>query len=89
MAKAMALLDDNAVINMLWCSENEPETETLKCPGERPVGIGDTYTDGKWYRGEVEILTPLETAMLENELLRTENANMKEALELLGVSADE
>ena len=30
--------------------------------GDRPVGIGDTYTDGKFYHDGVEVLTPMEQA---------------------------
>jgi len=42
MAKTMAVLDDGTVTNMIWCSEAEPETDSLKDPADRPVGIGDT-----------------------------------------------
>lgn len=66
MAKSMALIENGIVTNMLWCSDSQPETDTLKSPGERPVGIGDTYSDGKFYRGGVEILTPLEEAQKKN-----------------------
>lgn len=62
MAKSMALIENGTVTNMLWCSDSEPETATLIDPADRPVAIGDTYSNGKFYRGEVEILTPLETA---------------------------
>ena len=30
MAKTMAVLDDGTVTNMIWCSEAEPETDSLK-----------------------------------------------------------
>jgi hypothetical protein len=66
MAKTMALIENGAVINVLWCSDFEPETESLINPADRPVGIGDTYSKGKFYRGGVEILTPLEEARKEN-----------------------
>lgn len=89
MAKNMALLDDSVVVNMLWCSSNQPETDMLKDVGDRPVSIGDTYADGKWYRGGMEVLTPLESAFLEIERLRTENADMQSALEILEVKPDE
>lgn len=89
MAKTMALLDGDTVINILWCSGNEPETDTLKDVGDRPVGIGDTCADGHWYRDGVEVLTPLEEALLELERLRAENADMQSALEILEVTPDE
>lgn len=66
MAKTMAIISDGIVINIIWCSDYTPEMDTLKDPGDRPVGIGDTYSDGKWYRDGVEILTPLEEALKKN-----------------------
>nr|DAF38531.1 MAG TPA: hypothetical protein [Caudoviricetes sp.] len=63
MAKSMALIENGTVANMLWCSIFEPETDILINPADRPVAIGDTYSDGKFYRGGVEILTPLEEAL--------------------------
>ena len=46
--------------------------------GDRPVGIGDTYQDGKFYRGGQEVLTSQE-----------EIAQYKAALNTLGVVTDE
>lgn len=66
MAKSMALIENGTVANMLWCSDSEPETDILINPADRPVGIGDTYSNGKFYRGGVEILTPLEEALKKN-----------------------
>ena len=66
MAKSMAIITDGIVTNMIWCNDAMQETETRKDPGDRPVGIGDTYSDGKWYRDGVEILTPLEEALKKN-----------------------
>ncbi len=65
MAKTMAVIDGGIVTNMIWCSDMQPETDTWKNPADRPVGIGDTYRGGKWYRDGVEILTPLEEAMAQ------------------------
>ena len=62
MAKSMALIENGTIVNMLWCSDSQPETEFLINPADRPVGIGDTYKDGKWYRDGEEVLTPLEAA---------------------------
>ena len=62
MAKSMALIENGTMVNMLWCTDSEQETASLINPADRPVAIGDTYSNGKFYRGEVEILTPLETA---------------------------
>ena len=46
--------------------------------GDRPVGIGDTYTDGKFYRDGKEVLTAQE-----------EIVQYKAALETLGVETEE
>lgn len=66
MAKSMALIKNGTIINMLWCSDSEQETESLISPADRPVGIGDTYSNGKFYRDGAEILTPLEEAQKKN-----------------------
>lgn len=66
MAKSMAVVDDGVVSNIIWCSDSEPETDTIINPADHPVAIGDTYSDGKFYRGGVEVLTPLEEAQKQN-----------------------
>lgn len=66
MAKSMALIENGVVANMLWCSDSEPETESIINPADRPVAIGDTYSNGKFYRDGAEILTPLEEALKKN-----------------------
>lgn len=66
MAKSMALIENGIIVNMLWCTDSEQETESLINPADRPVAIGDTYSNGKFYRGGVEILTPLEEAQKKN-----------------------
>ena len=50
--------------------------------GDRPVGIGDTYADGKFYRDGVEVLTPMEQA-------QAEMTEYKAALHELGVETEE
>ena len=66
MVKNMALVENGIVVNVLWCSDRALETETLIDTADRPVGIGDTYTDGKFYRDGEEVLTPLEEALKQN-----------------------
>ena len=66
MAKSMALVDNGVVVNILWCSDRESETETLIDTEERPVAIGDSYESGKFYRNGEEVLTPLQAAMKKN-----------------------
>lgn len=80
MAKNMAKIENGAVVNILWCSDKEPEIDTLVAPGDRPVGIGDAYSDGKFYRDGGEILTPLAATRKENERLTAENAELLEAM---------
>lgn len=82
MAKAMAVMENGIVLNVIWCRDSQMETDTLKSPGERPVGIGDTYADGKWFREGVEILTPLEEAEKKN---REYEAALSEIEAALGV----
>lgn len=73
MAKNMALLENNLVTNILWCSDREPETDTLITCGELPVGIGDSYKDGSFYRDGEKILTAY-------ELLEKQNAELVDAM---------
>lgn len=76
MAKTMAVIDGGTVTNIIWCSDYTPEIDTLKDPEDRPIGIGDTYSDGKWYRDGVEILTPLEQAQKKLETLQTQMSEL-------------
>ena len=84
MAKNMAAITNDVVTNVIWCSDSQPETDTLKNPGEHPVWIGDTYSDGTWYRDGVEILTPLEDALKKNAEYE---AALSEIETALGVNA--
>ena len=82
MAKSMAQIVNGRVANMLWYSENTQSNDNLIDVADRPVGIGDTYVDGKFYRNGAEVLTELEA-------LRAELADARAALEMLVVNADE
>lgn len=62
MAKNMTVIADGIVSNIIWCADTQPETDSWKDIADRPVGIGDTYADGKFYRDGEELLTPLEQA---------------------------
>ena len=84
MAKAMAVITNGTVTNVIWCSDSQPETDTLKSPGERPVGIGDTYSGGKWYRDGAEILTPMEEAQKKNAEYEAALTEIEAALEVNG-----
>ena len=66
MAKSMASIENGVVSNILWCADREPETDSLIDTADRPVGIGDTYENGKFYRNGEEVLTPLQEALKNN-----------------------
>ena len=58
-----ALIENGIVTNIIWLYEtNADEFPTAVKLGDRPVGISDTYTDGKFYHDGVEVLTPIEQA---------------------------
>ena len=78
MAKNMALLENGVVTNLLWCSDGEPETDTLINCGERPVCLGDSYTDGKFYRDGQAVLSETEALLARNAQLLEAMAQMVE-----------
>ena len=84
MAKNMALVEGGVVVNVLWCSDRALETETLIDTADRPVGIGDTYTDGKFYRDGTEVLTPLEEALKQNAAYEQALSEIEAALGVSG-----
>lgn len=78
-----ALVENGTVVNIIWLNErNEAEWPNAVRLGERMVEVGDTYTDGKFYRDGVEVLTPLEQAQAEIDAY-------KAALNELGVETEE
>lgn len=78
-----ALIENSKVTNII--SADKRGADSLIAAGlnliqtDKPVTIGDDYTDGKFYRDGNEVLTPLEEAMLVQ-------ADMQEALSILGVT---
>lgn len=83
MAKSMALVENGVVVNVLWCSDRESETETLIDTEDRPVAIGYSYESGKFYHNGEEVLTPLQAAL--NKIDEYEAA-LSEIEAALGVS---
>lgn len=78
-----AIVTDGIVTNVIVLNDrNASDFPAAVKLGDRPVGIGDTYTDGKFYRDGVEVLTPLEAAQAEIE-------TYKAALNELGVETEE
>ena len=78
-----ALIDNGIVANVIALNDrNASDFPTAVKLGDRPVGIGDTYTDGKFYRDGAEVLTPLEHAQAEIDAY-------KSVLNELGVETEE
>lgn len=78
-----ALVEDGTVVNVIWLAEgNESEFPGAVRLGDRPVAVGDTYDGEKFYRNNVEVLTPFEQSNLEN-------LQYREALNLLGIETEE
>ena len=74
-----AIIQDNIVTNIIALRD----TNAKDFPGavalhDRPVGIGDTYSEGKFWRDGKEVLTAQE-----------EIEQYKAALQTLGVVTDE
>lgn len=80
MAKSMAVVNNGVVSNIIWCADSTPETDEWIDCGDRQVAIGDTYTDGKFYRDDVEVLTLLEDAQAQLERLSAQNAELLDAM---------
>lgn len=80
MAKSMAVVNNGVVTNIIWCTDNTPQTATWLNCDDRPVAIGDTYADGKFYRDGTEVPTPLEDAQAQLESLSAQNAEYEAAL---------
>lgn len=78
-----AIVTDGIVTNIIALNDrNANDFPAAVKLGDRPVGIGDTYTDGKFYRDGVEVLTPMEQA-------QAEMTEYKAALHVLGVETEE
>ena len=78
-----ALVEDGIVTNIISLdSRNASDFPNAIKTADRPVAIGDTYIDGKFYRDGNEVLTALEIVQLESETYKT-------ALQTLGVNTEE
>ena len=78
-----ALITDSIVTNIIALNDrNASDFPTAVKLGDHPVGIGDTYADGKFYHDGVEVLTPMEQA-------QAEMTEYKAALNELGVETEE
>ena len=78
-----AIVTDGIVTNIIALNDrNANDFPAAVKLGDRPVCIGDTYADGKFYRDGVEVLTPMEQAQAEID-------TYKAALNELGVETEE
>ena len=78
-----ALIENGVVTNVIWLYPGNADDFPNAVPmGDIPAGIGDTYTDGVFYRNGERVLTL-------QEQMQKEAADMQEALNLLGVNIDE
>ena len=78
-----ALITNGVVSNIIWLYDgNAQEFPDAVKLGDMPVGIGDTYTDGKFYRDGAEVLTAAEAAQMEA-------AQYAAALQVIGVETEE
>ena len=77
MAINMARISSGTVTNLESWGDNQPETNTLKRIGDKPVQIGDFYRNGKYYRGSEELIDPL---IKENQDLLAALGAVTEAL---------
>ena len=65
-----AMVIEGKVTNIIEMDKrNEQRFPSAVYTGERPIGIGDTYADGKFYRDGHEVLTPMEEANNEIDSL--------------------
>ena len=69
MAKSMARIENGVVVNVEWCSDRTSETDTLKNIEDRLIELGDTYSEGKFYRDGEEILTTADKLAAYEELI--------------------
>ena len=78
-----ALVEHGIAVNVIWLNErNAGDFPNAVKLGERPVGIGDSYEDGVFYRDGAAVLTSAEMA-------QQEAAQYAAALNTLGVETEE
>lgn len=68
-----ALIENGVVTNIIWLNRsNADEFPNAMALGDRPVGIGDSYIEGKFFRNGEEVLTNEEK--LANEIAELDEA---------------
>ncbi len=76
-----ALIKNNIVTNIIELDkQNEKYFPNAICTDNIPVGVGDTYTDGKFYRDRIELKDPLDESYAEIKNLTTQLADAVEII---------
>ena len=76
-----ALVENGVVTNIITLNDrNASDFQNPVKTYDRPDGIGDTYTDGKFYRDGSEVFTPLEIANNEIDSLTQQLGEAVEAI---------
>lgn len=76
-----AMVIEGKVTNIIEMNKrNEQYFPSAVYTDDKPVGIGDTYTDGKFYRDGKEVLTALEEANNEIDSLTQQLGEAVEAI---------
>ena len=76
MAKYMARLQDNKVVNIEYWNDIMEETEDLKDTYGIPVRLGDNYIDGQYYRNNIRVLSLSEEFYNEKQNMLNEMAEL-------------
>lgn len=84
MALRCAVIDNGTVTNVIIADQSFAYSIGAIVCGTIPVGIGDTYTDGYFYR-EGERLVPDKT---EIDMLKEENIKLKIQIEATASAVD-
>ena len=78
-----AVIENGIVVNLIWLySANASEFPDAVPVNDLPVSIGDTYSDGDFYRNGEKVLSFMEKMF-------SEKSDMQQALETVGVNVDE
>lgn len=78
-----ALIENGVVANLIWLHPMNADTFPDAVPvGDYPVAIGDTYADGLFYRNGERVKS-------NDEIAEEQTSDMRSALNLLGVNANE
>lgn len=78
-----ALIENGVVTNVIWLHPANADDFPGAVPvDDVPVDIGDTYADGTFYRNGEKVLTFAEQMQMQT-------SDMRSALNLLGVNANE